>query len=139
MTDRFNSLLKEKLLAYRSNVLIDALLFIITLGFYSFIWQRRKIGFVNTLRTEEEFTCSKWINLTLQTCGVYHFYHQITIGRTIRQILRMHGINGTEESSSVLDWVMCIISAGLINDIIHQRDINVLVEKPSREIEPKPD
>lgn len=124
---------RRDLKRFKASPLLSALLFVLTLGIYSFVWQRRKIGFLNAMGAEEELSYAKWVNLTLQTCGIYHFYHEMLIGREIDKLKnRVYGV--PKPSSRRFNWILCILSLGLIYDVYHQIEINEVVTNLRNEL-----
>jgi hypothetical protein len=122
---------RQGLNRFKASPLRGALLFILTLGIYSFVWQKRKIEFLNAMGTEDELSYAKWVNLTLQTCGIYHFYHEMVVGREIAVLKnRIHGVPKPHKAR--FNWILCIISLGLIYDISHQIEINKIVDELTR-------
>lgn len=119
---------KNKLRQYKSSVILNVIMFMLTLGIYSFFWQRRKINFINALGTDKEFTYSKWTNLTFQTCGVYHFWYETSMGIEIENLKRLQGLQPTIGLPIPLMWILCIFSLGLIPDAMHQRSINKIID-----------
>lgn len=123
----------EDLRKFKSSVVKDALLSILTLGFYTFIWQKRKISFVRALVPEADFSYPKWTNLYFQTCATYHIHYEVMIGREIEGIMHSLGLAGPPASLTGADWVICTLTFGLAHDISHQRAINAAVDHLTQE------
>lgn len=110
---------------YKSSIVKDIILCIITCGIYNLFWQAREMRAVNYLLEEEKYNFWKWFLLTIITCGIYHIYYEYIFAQSIMEIQRRLG-RPVSNNLHILSVIIAILGLSIVTDAIQQDEINKL-------------
>ena len=111
----------------RSNIAVDIILSLVTLGIYNLFWQARQMRVVNAFLGEKRFSFWSWFFLSLVTCGLYHVYHEYVMGQTITQIQVKRG-RESNPNLSMISLLLSVMGLMIVTDAIQQHEINALYD-----------
>ena len=106
-----------------SNIVVDIILSLVTLGIYNLFWQARQFRVLNAFLGARRFDFWQWFLLTIVTCGIYHLYTEYVMGNTIMEIQRNLG-RPVSTNVGLLSVVVALFGTTIVADAIQQHEIN---------------
>jgi Domain of unknown function (DUF4234) len=110
-----------------SNIVVDILFSVVTLGLYNLFWNARQFRVLNAFLGEERFKFWKWFLLTIITFGIYHVYNEYLVGAAIVEVQR-NANRPVFENMPLLCVVVSICGLSVVADAIQQHEINKLYQ-----------
>ena len=108
-----------------SNIVVDILFSLVTLGIYNLFWNARQFRVLNAFLGEERFKFWKWLLLAIITFGIYHIYNEYLVGVAIVDVQR-NASRPISENMPLLCVVVSIFGLAVVADAIQQHEINKL-------------
>lgn len=104
------------------------MLTVFTLGLYYFIWQYRQFKIINALNEKNEHSFVKWFFLSIMTFGLYHVYHEYLTSKQILVLQEKFGLKKSHETFPLFCLVFSAFGVFLVVDIIHQEELNKIIQ-----------
>ena len=108
-----------------SNIVVDILFSLVTLGIYNLFWNARQFRVLNAFLGEERFRFWKWLLLSIITFGIYNMYNEYLVGVAIVEVQR-NAQRPVSEQLPLLCVVVSILGLSVVADAIQQHEINKL-------------
>ena len=105
------------------DLVIMALLTIVTFGIYIFYWECVTQGDLKE-KTGEGFSAIAHFFMVIITFGIYDLYWQYAAGKRLEKI-------GASKDNAILYLLLALCGVGIANMFIMQNDINKLLDNPN--------
>ncbi len=109
------------------NIVIAIILTIFTFGLYYLYWQYRQFKIINKLLKEDKNSFLLWFFLSIITFGIYHIYHEYVMSNDILYIQEKYGTKRNSDDFPVLCLILSVFGFFIISDIIHQEELNKII------------